>query len=87
MTKEEKRQVVQNFVKEVSSPSWASPQKFKNADWYPQYLEDNPDAELDSRLMAGLNTMATNLVERTFEDKTSSVSSTLWFVFVSTSSV
>lgn len=52
MTKEEKRQVVQNFMKE--------------------YLEDNPDAHLDSRLMAGLNSMATNLVERTFEDKTSS---------------
>lgn len=49
MTKEEKRQVVQNFVKE--------------------YLDENPDAVQDARLMTGLNTMATNLVERTFDEK------------------
>ena len=38
-----------------------------------QYLDENPDAVLDARLMSGLNTMATNLVERTFEDRAASV--------------
>ena len=38
-----------------------------------QYLDENPDAVLDAGLMSGLNTMATNLVERTFEDRAASV--------------
>ena len=38
-------------------------------DYVQEYLDENPDAVLDARLMTGLNTMATNLVERTFDEK------------------
>ena len=38
-------------------------------DFVQEYLDENPDAVLDARLMTGLNTMATNLVERTFDEK------------------
>ena len=73
MTKEEKRQVVKNFVQKVLKYNLLKVCMSQEKTFFAvQYLEDNPEARTDARLLDGLNTMAANLVERTFDDKASS---------------
>ena len=82
-TRDEKKQVVQQFIREVN---WlkADFQKCPSHQCYMvhsqcfvllfQYLDQNPEAILDGQLLAGLNTMAVNLVEKTFDEKSGSTS-------------